>query len=204
VTGLACEDDRRQGSANSSSTPARIFESVGYYQSMTQSKIEEIINEIDRLRSETADGNHESCKALENKHEELSKAIQTLEGDLTDYLAKKQARSGTSHEDVQNSTLGIVRRNEKMKKEIDKIFFSRKKAEGEISWMESELKRLNAAMETKFLEGDDAERVHGYSALVNEIELLIDKTKQEEDDTILMRHKIKMMVSNNGQGFHSQ
>ena len=208
MTGLARVDNRHQnnGTAASSSTPTRIIESAGYYQSMIQSKIDEIVEEIDRLRFEIADGDSESRKALENKYEDLLKVVQNLEGDLADYnLAKEQARSGTSHEDVQNSTLDIISRNKKMEKEIDKIFFSRKKAEDEVSLVESELKRLHAAVEAKLLDSEEDDgKVHEYRALVKKIEALSIETKQQEYDTVLMRHKIKMMESNNsGQGFHS-
>jgi len=207
MTGLARVDNRHQmnGTANSSSTHTRI-ESVGYYQSKIQSKIDEIINEIDRLRFETAEGDSESRKTLENKYDDLSKVVQNLEGDLADYnLAKEHARSGNSSEDIQNSTRAIIGRNQTMEKEIDKIFFSRKKVEDEISRMESELKRLHAAVESRFLESNDDENLPEYRALVKEIESIIAETKQEEDDILLMRHKIKMMESNsNSQGFHTE
>jgi division protein CdvB (Snf7/Vps24/ESCRT-III family) len=69
--------------------------------------------------------------------------------------------------------------------------------------MESKLKGLHAAMESKFLECEASGKAHEYRALVKEIESLISKTKQEENDIGLRRHKIKMMESN-GDGFHSQ
>jgi hypothetical protein len=109
---MAQVDNRCQtnGIANSfSSTSARIIESVGYYQSVVQSNMDKIVDEIDRLCSETANGDSKARKTLESKHEDLSRVFENLEEDLADYnLAMEQARSGTGPDDVRNSTLGIV------------------------------------------------------------------------------------------------
>lgn len=200
MTGLARVGDR--SGAGASSTPHRVVESVGHYQSMLRAKIEEIVQEIDRLRSEIADGDSESRKALESKYDDMSKVVQRLEGNLADYnLAKEQSRSGNGPEDIRRSTRAIVMRNEKMEKEIDKIFFSRKEAEEEIVRMEAELEQLHASVESKFRDGGDPDKVEEYRALVKDFESLVAETKQEEDDVILIRHKIKTMdPSNNGQG----
>ena len=78
---------------------------------MFQSKINDIVNETDCLRSEIAEGNPESRKALENKQCDLLKVVQDLEAELSDEnLAKEQARLGASAEDIIKSTLEITSR----------------------------------------------------------------------------------------------
>ena len=168
---------------------------------MIQSKINDIVDETDRLRSEIAEGNPESRKALENKHDDLLKVVQNLEGELSDYnLAKEQARSGASAEDIKKSTLEMTSRNAKMEEDIDKVFFSRKNAEDELSRVEAELKSVQTAIESKFRnQEDDSIKIHDFRALILEIESALAETTQEEDDTLMMQHKIKMMDMNNSQ-----
>ena len=127
---------------------------------------------MERLRSETemADGESDSRKLLEKKHDEMLNVVKHLEGELADYnLAKEHARSGTHPEDVRNSSIDIISSNKKMENEIDKIFFKRKKAEDEMSKVESELKRLHSAVESN-LSDSAADKVHEYRSLVKEIE----------------------------------
>ena len=155
MTGLARADNRLQNGNNAiASTPTRLVESTGYYQSMLQSKIDDIVREMERLRSQTemADSESDSRRALERKHNDTLNAVQKLEGDLADInLAKEYDRSGTHPDDIKNEASRIIRRSKKMEKEIDQIFFKRKKSEDEALGVEHELKRLHSAMQSKLI-----------------------------------------------------
>lgn len=197
--------NRRQNT--SGSTPTHVVESVGYYSSLLQSKTDAIVTEICRLRSETemADSESESRRKVENNFDDALAVVQKLEGDLADYnLAKDKSRSGTSHNDIHNSTIDIINRNTKLENEVDTIFISRKKTEDEISKIESELKKGQASMERKFLE-NDPDKLHKFQALVNEIVCVHEESKSIEEDMVRLRNKIKSMESNiSGQGFFAR
>ena len=56
-------------------------------------------------------------------------------------------------------------------------------------------------MESRFLDGkEDAEKVREYRALIGDIESLVAETRGQEDDILLMRHKIKTMDADDGPG----
>ena len=98
MTGLARADNRL-----AASTPTNLVESAGYYQSMLQTKINDIVKEIERLRSETEmeDTQSDSRRALDKKHSDLLKSVQKLEGNLADHnLAKEHTRLGTHPDDI--------------------------------------------------------------------------------------------------------
>ena len=194
MTGLA---KVKNSSDASSAQPTRMVESVGYYQSMLTSNIETIVAEIDRLRDETemADCESEARKALDNRHDDMLKAVQKLEGDVADYnLASEYSRSGSSYEDIQRSTSSITSHSKEMEQSIDNIFFSRKKAEDEGKRVEAELTELHEHVESQMVQTADEE--HEYRSLVKGIESLVKETKGQEDDMLLLKHKLRTMDDN--------
>ena len=204
-TGLARVENRRSSTSSSSSSAkltTLIVESAGYYREMIQSKIVEIETELGRLRTETeiTDVHSSSRIALDGKHDNLLTTVRKLEANLADYnLAREYARSGTAPAEIKKSTMTIVGTNNKMEKEIDAIFFKRKKVEDEIGSVEAEVKHLNDAFESKLYdeEADDGkERLDLYRCLVTQIKAVIAETEQQEDDIVLLRHKVKTIDGN--------
>ena len=194
TTGLARVENR----TSSSKSNMPIVESVGYYQAMIQAKIDDTSKEMERLRTETemADVHSEPRMALERRHDELLNALRRLEGRLADYnLAREYGRSGTSPGDVKKSTLGIIGANKKMEKEIDAVFFKRKKDEDEISSVEAEVARLHAVLESEILDGNVV-RMDDYISSLAQVKAAIAETEQQEDDIVLIRHKLRTMESN--------
>ena len=201
TTGLARVENRVSSSSSSSSSSKSnmpIVESVGYYHAMIQAKIDDTSKEMERLRTETemADVHSEPRMALERRHDELLNALRRLEGSLADYnLAREFGRSGTSPGDVKKSTLDIIGANKKIEKEIDAVFFKKNKVEDEISSVEAEVARLHAVLESEILDGDDV-RMDDYMSSLAQVKAAISETGQQEDDIVLIRHKLRTMESN--------
>lgn len=209
MTGLARRNTTTATTASrSSSTTAtllkgsHIVESAGYYQSILQSKISDIVQEIERLQYETemANGQSKPRMALQTKHDDLMSAVQTLEGNLADYnIAREHFRLGSSPGDIQNSTLRILANNEAKEKEIDGVFYKRNKVEDDIAVVETELKRRHALVEEANMggvHGDNIDVVDEYRSLVNQIEAVTVETEQQEDETVVLRHKLQAMMMN--------
>lgn len=206
MTGLARRNTTTATTASrSSSTTAtllkgsRIVESAGYYQSILQSKISDIVPEIERIQHETAMTNGQSKPriALQTKHDDLMSAVQTLEGNLADYnIAREHLRLGSSPGDIQNSTLRILASNKKKEKEIDGVFYKRKKVEDDIAVVETELNRRHALVEAGGVNGGNTDVVDEYRSLVNRIEAVTVETEQQEDETVVLRHKLQAMMKN--------
>lgn len=205
TTGLArVENLASSSSSTTSKSNMPIVESVGYYQAI-QAKIDETSKEMKRLRSETemADVHSEPRMALESRHDALLNTVRGLEGDLADYnLAREYVRSGSSPGDVKKFTLAIISTNKKMEKDIDAVFFKRKKVEDELSSVEAEVARLNAVLESKILDGDD-EKMDDYRSSLEQVKATITEMEQQEDDIVLIRHKLRTMELND-QGLGSQ
>ena len=212
MTGLARRNTMTAATAvhSSSSTTAtttltlpsgsRIIESAGYYQSILQSKITDIVKEIKRLQHETdmANGQSKPRMALQKKHDDLLSAVQKLEGNLADCnIAREHLRFGSSPGDIKNSTLRILANNKKKEKEIDGVFYKRKKVEDNIAAVEVELKRRHSIVENAD-HGENTDLVDEYRTLVHQIEAITAEIEQQEDETVLLRHKLKMMKSNEG------
>jgi hypothetical protein len=181
---------------------------------MIQDRIDDIIKEMERLRSETemADVHSEPRMALESRHDALLNTVRGLEGNVADYnLAKEHVRAGLTPGDIKKSALAIISSNKKMEKEIDAVFLKRNKVDDEISRVEAQVARLHAVMESKILDGDD-EKMDGQNAspynewtshelreelrdLISTVKAVIEETEQQEDDIVLIRHKLKAMES---------
>ncbi|KAL9185905.1 hypothetical protein ACHAXT_003682 [Thalassiosira profunda] len=184
---------------NRTATPNRVVESAAYYQTMLQSKIEAILAETERLRSEAAlaDCESEPRRALDRKHREMATSVADLEAQLADFnLAREHARSGAGIEEIQRATSALVRGNKTIEAEVDKVFFSRKETEEELKRVQSETKAIQDTVEAKLLGGEDGdEEVHDYRSIVKDIETVVVETKRQEDDVVLLKHKLKTLGS---------
>lgn len=221
MTGLARADNPRNTVAASASSLAtsvaaatttttlprgsRIVESAGYYQSILQSKTTDIVHEIQRMQYETEMANPQSKPrmALQKKHDDLLSIVQKLEGQLADgNLAREHLRLGSSPGDIKNSTVRIIANNKKKEKEIDGVFYKRKKVEEDIAAVEAELERRHAIVEEEAskmggVNGVDIDLVDEYRTLVKQLEAVTVETEQREDETVLLRHKLTMMMKSN-------
>lgn len=201
TTGLARVENRRSSASSSSSAKSNmlIVETAGYYREMIQSKMVEIETEMERLHSETemADVYSSSRIALDNKHDTLLTTVRKLDASLADYsLAREYARSGTGPAEIKKSTMTIIGTNNKFEKEIDAIFLKRKKVEDEIGSVEAEVKHLNVVFDEKA--DNDNERLNLHRCLVTQIKAVIAETEQQEDDIVLLRHKVKTIDGDSG------
>ncbi len=181
---------------------SRIIESAGYYQSILQSKITDIMKEIERLQHETEMATVQSKPrmALQKKHDDLLSAVQKMEGNLADCnIAREHLRFGSSPGDIKNSTLRILANNKNKEKEIDDVFYKRKKVEDDIAAVEAELKRRHALVEDA-ARGENIDLVDEYRTLVHQIEAITEETEQQEDETVLLRHKVKRMMMKSNEG----
>lgn len=197
--------DRR--STDTASVSNRVVESVGYYSNLLQTKIDAIVNEIGRLRTETemADGDSEVRLKAERDFEEALKEVRMLEGELGDYnMANEYIRSGPSNEDLQNSVIDIMNHNMELEEEIDVIFLNRKKTEDEVAKCESEMKEMEAAMERKILQSN-ADKIYKFQAAINEINAVHKESKRQEEQMAEFRHKTSVLESHlEGQGLFVQ
>ena len=190
ATGLSRSTTSKQCRPTTGVAPERIVESPAYYASMISAKIEEISAEIQRLRSETEmmDGQSEPRRALDARHRELKETVKRLKDELRDHnLAKENARMGANHEDVRKLTAEIVEHNGKLEREIDRMFFSRKRTEDDIKKVELETVRIHAKMEARIIEegnGEDEanDRVGDYRMFVEEIEFLQEEAAMSEEE----------------------
>ncbi|KAL7441411.1 hypothetical protein ACHAXH_009085, partial [Discostella pseudostelligera] len=128
---------------------------------------------------------------------------QKLEGQLADgNLAREHLRLGSSPGDIKNSTVRIIANNKKKEKEIDGVFYKRKKVEEDIAAVEAELERRHAIVEEEAskmggVNGVDIDLVDEYRTLVKQLEAVTVETEQREDETVLLRHKLTMMMKSN-------
>lgn len=186
--------------------PTRVNESPGYYANLLQTKIEEIVAEINRLATETelADTSSDSRRKIEIDYEDNLDAVQKLEGKIADYnLAKDKARVGVGYEDLRDSALDVLDSNAKLGEEIDGIFMCRKKAEGEAAKLESELKKIHASVESKYKD-TDPEKLYHYQSLVEEITNIQSESKAEEDEMMILKDKIKHLEAKSAQSRYSE
>jgi chromosome segregation ATPase len=186
--------------------PTRVNESPGYYANLLQTKIKEIVAEINRLATETelADTSSDSRRKIEIDYEDNLDAVQKLEGKIADYnLAKDKARVGVGYEDLRDSALDVLDSNAKLGEEIDGIFMCRKKAEGEAAKLESELKKIHASVESKYKD-TDPEKLYHYQSLVEEITNIQSESKAEEDEMMILKDKIKHLEAKSAQSRYNE
>lgn len=211
MTGLARSNNSRTTTSSASASlvdaattapikESYIVKSAGYYKSIIQTKITDIVHEIQRLQYETemANGQSKPRMALQKKHDDLMSAVQKLEGSLADYnIAREHFRLGSSPGDIKHATSRIIASNKTKEKEIDSVFYKRKKVEDDIASVRAELQRRQLTVEEANKggnHGDDIDLVDEYRTLVNQIEAIAVETEQQEDETVLLRHKLKMIM----------
>ena len=84
--------------------PGRQIYNRGFYLNLLKSKNTEIMNEINKMKSEVEEINKDNSTymTLERKYETLIKDVRKYEGELADYnLALDKYRSDTKPEDIE-------------------------------------------------------------------------------------------------------
>ena len=157
------------------------------------------------------DGESEPRRALDGRHRELKATVERLEKEMSDRnLAREHARLGADHEDVRQLTAEIVQHNGKLEREIDGMFFSRKRTEDDIAKVESEIARIHAKMEARIVEegsgeDDDADdRVADYRMFVEEIEFAQKEAAQSDEELFAIEHEHRAAESRLAEGSRSR
>jgi intraflagellar transport protein 74 len=164
------------------STPQtnNIVYNAAFYSNLLQSKTSQILEEMERLRSEI--GEEDIRRALEKQLADTTKDVKDLERQLADYnMAKDKARSGASHEDIRRQTHLLQARNKRLENEVDDIFLTRKKTEDEIS----RLKLKNKNMNQEF----------AVQKLIGEIENIREEGRAEEEKMAQLSNRMKEIES---------
>jgi chromosome segregation ATPase len=158
----------------------QVIESAGYYSYLLQQKIEEIVNEMQRLEkeSEMADGASEARRKLDNEHKIAVGEIQKLEAALADInLAKDKARSGSNDEEIREECIELSQKNKGLEREIDEIFIQRKRIESQTLKLESQIKQLRDETEQKLMA--HPEMLYNYQML---LDLMQDIQREESEE----------------------
>lgn len=167
---------------NPSSTvqQTNVVHNAAFYTNLLQSKTSNILEEMERLRSEI--GDEDVRRTLETKLDDSINQVQELERQLADInLAKDKARSGTSHEDVRRQTHALQARNKRLENEVDEIFLARKKTEDEVARLQSETKKMHQGFE--------------YQKLLSEIEDIHEEGRVEEENIAQLCNRMKAIES---------
>ena len=164
------------------STPQtnNIVYNAAFYSNLLQSKTSQILEEMERLRSEI--GEEDIRRALEKQLADTTKDVKDLERQLADYnMAKDKARSGASHEDIRRQTHSLQARNKRLENEVDEIFLTRKKTEDEISRLQLKNKNMNQEFAVQ--------------KLIGEIENIHEEGRAEEEKMAQLSNRMKEIES---------
>eukprot|EP00984_Skeletonema_dohrnii_P020526 scaffold10013_cov79-Skeletonema_dohrnii-CCMP3373.AAC.30 len=163
------------------STPqTNIVYNAAFYSNLLQSKTSQILEEMERLRSEI--GEEDIRRALEKQLADTTKDVKDLERQLADYnMAKDKARSGASHEDIRRQTHLLQARNKRLENEVDEIFLSRKKTEDEISRLQLEMSNMKQEFAVQ--------------KLIGEIENIHEEGRAEEEKMAQLSNRMKEIES---------
>ena len=96
--------------------PGRQIYDRSYYMNLLKQKNTEIMNEINKMKSEVEEINKDNTTylTLEKKYETLIKDVRRYEGELADYnLALDKYRSDTKPEDIEALFMHIKNQNDK-------------------------------------------------------------------------------------------
>ena len=141
--------------------PGRQIFNRGYYLNLLKGKNTEIMNEINKMKSEVEEINKDNSTymTLERKYETLIKDVRKYEGELADYnLALDKFRSETKPEDIEALFMHIKNQNDKQRIHLDKVFAEKRDMENEISNVEQSIQEINMANESKLNDLDPEQR----------------------------------------------
>lgn len=111
-----------------------------YYMNLLKQKNTEIMNEINKMKTEVDDINKDNSTylTLEKKYETLIKDVRKYEGELADYnLALDKYRSDTKPEDIEALYMHIKNQNDKQRAHLDLLFGEKRDYENEIQRIET-------------------------------------------------------------------
>jgi intraflagellar transport protein 74 len=130
------------GIKSNAAGPGRQIHDRSYFLNLLKSKNTEIMNEINKMKSEVEEINKDNSTymTLERKYETLIKDVRRYEGELADYnLALDKYRSDTKPEDIEALYMHIKNQNDKQRAHLDKVFSEKRDMENEISNVESQI-----------------------------------------------------------------
>jgi intraflagellar transport protein 74 len=119
--------------------PGRQIYDRSYFINLLKGKNNEIMNEINKMKSEVEEINKDNTTylTLERKYETLIKDVRKYEGELADYnLALDKYRSDTKPEDIEALFMHIKNQNDKQRSNLDKIFAEKRDMENDINNVE--------------------------------------------------------------------
>jgi intraflagellar transport protein 74 len=145
----------------SNAGPGRQIYDRNYYHNLLKGKNAEIMNEINKMKSEVEEINkdNQTYMTFERKYETLIKDVRKYEGELADYnLALDKYRSDTKPEDIEALFMHIKNQNDKQRQHLDKVFAEKRDMENEISNIEQQIQDINMANESKLNDLDPEQR----------------------------------------------
>lgn len=150
--------------------PARQIYDRSYYFNLLKTKNNEIITEINKMKTEVEDINKDNTTylTLERKYEALIKDVRKYEGELADYnLALDKYRSDTKPEDIEALYMHIKNQNDKQRNHLDNLFGEKKDMENEIQLYEQQIQEIQFQNEAR-LNDLDPEQRNDYEKLKEE------------------------------------
>ncbi|KAM3138162.1 hypothetical protein pb186bvf_009835 [Paramecium bursaria] len=174
-----------QGVKPTTAGPGRQIQDRSYHLNILRIKQEDILKEIERFKkqSEQMTKDNSLFGQLEKRHDELTREVRDLEGQLADYnLAFDKFRANTRPEDIRNIHERIKIQNDRQRSQLDDIFIERKQQEDQITQIEQKLNDLNQMAELKLNELDPEQR-NEYMGLINE-------NKQLQTDIINQKNEL--------------
>ena len=173
------------GGVKSSATgPGRQIYDRNYYSNLLKQKNAEIMNEINKMKTEVEEINKDNSTylTLEKKYETLIKDVRKFEGELADYnLALDKYRSDTKPEDIEALFMHIKNQNDKQRAHLDILFSEKRDMENEIARVEGQIQEINYANESK-LNDLDPEQRNEYEKLKEESTILGNEINQNRNE----------------------
>jgi len=127
--------------------PGRQVADRTYYTAEIRNKLQEITQEIQALRTESAKREADSTlhAQLEKRYEESAREVRGLEGDLADFnLALDKLRTHADLSDIQQLHALMRQRNQQERARVDQLFLRRAAVDKQASGVEQELHAVHA------------------------------------------------------------
>lgn len=164
-----------------STLQTNVVQNAAYYGNLLQSKTNQILEEMDRLRNEI--GGEDARQAMEKKLEGARQEVKVLETQLWDYQTAKEAeRSGVTQDDLQREIHKLQVRNKRLENEVDGIYLTRKRNEDEIARLQSDRGEMNQEFAVQ--------------KLISEIENIHEEERAEEEKMVHLSKRLQEINSN--------
>lgn len=178
-----------------------------YWQAMIQTKIQEIAQEREKLLidKKNLDREKSAKKMYEKKVKEAAKELTNLQSTLTGMnSAIDSSSSGMSRQQLQNETVVLRERNEKIQEQLEKLFKERqskelmnREIEHEIEIEKNKINEMILSMSSKEQKRYEELRNHSENLRKQSVEYhdKIDSTvKQKEKMTSSIRHSQVILI----------